>query len=69
MRETKSIVKVCSIFVVKFFEFFVPFISSLFVNFIIFKSDKKTTQLPHVSEYNMTNIFRVSHILPTYFKI
>ena len=24
-------------------------------------------QLPHGSEYNLTNIFQASHILPTYF--
>ena len=30
-------------------------------------SPRPCSELSHGSEYNMANIFRVSHILPTYF--
>ena len=71
MREIKSIVKVSSIFVVKFFEFSLDLFQAFLC--ISHKNPMKKLQkynmheLVPSSQYNMANIFQVFHILLTYF--
>ena len=71
MREIKSIVKVRSVFVVKFFEFllnlFQAFLSMSHKNPMKKLRKYNMHELFPGSEYNMANIFQVFHILSTYF--